>query len=65
MTDLTPENVEHFAAGTFPHERPTELDQYREQLRAKVLALPRIIGRNLEVVWVKQQDVVDLIDGAP
>ena len=32
MTDLTPEDIEHFAAGTMPHERQSEADIERERL---------------------------------
>jgi hypothetical protein len=45
--------------GQFAHEQPDPVQAYKDQLRAKVLALP--IAHGWDCVY--SDDVLDLIDG--
>lgn len=59
--DLTPGDVEHFASGVMPHERPTSVDAYRERLRQRFQELG--IAHNMALEYnTAISDVLEVLD---
>lgn len=64
MTDgfqLTPDDLEHFASGSMPHERPSPLAEYVDRLRRQIQELG--LAHNMDFDYnAAITDVLEVMD---